>query len=634
MPWAALDTPSLGLGILHGIAREHGAEVETLCANLDYYDWAARESGLTAEDYDFFATRAYFDGYGDWVFSSALYGDPAWRMTEFRKDMASGLDERLRETSIRLHESAPRFIDELATRIVETGCELVGFTTTFQQSTAALAAARQIKRLAPQTVVVLGGANCDGPQGAALHRNFPYLDYVVRGEAERAFPALLDVLRGHGDAAAVPGLCWTAEDGTRVANDMSAAPLPPRHWRSPDYDAYFTRVEHSSARCHIEPKLVLEGSRGCWWGEKHHCTFCGLNGSSMAFRSKEPVDFLHEITSLARRHHVLDVVVVDNILDMGFVRHLLPALIDTGSDFRFHYEIKSNLRYRELRTLADAGLVHVQPGIESLSTRVLQQMNKGVTGCQNVRHLRDAQSAGLWTVWNYLYGFPEESDDNYTSVMGQLPALHHLAPPEGVTRIAIERFSPYFDRPELGFTDLKPAPHYARIYDLPEQELYDLAYVFDAPPAGIDSALAEQLEQSVARWRELHRTSMLTHHDLGHKIVLVSRRHGFDWSTLTLDEPIEVAAFRLLEEPRSVHTLTRRLTARFGSPVPESRVSQLLADWRALGILFEDADRFVHVAPLATNAELTRIGEAAPDMTRNFLIATEAADEQIPVAAR
>lgn len=34
--------------------------------------------------------------------------------------------------------------------------------------------------------------------------------------------------------------------------------------------------------------LVLEGARGCWWGEKHHCTFCGLNGSLMKFRSKPP----------------------------------------------------------------------------------------------------------------------------------------------------------------------------------------------------------------------------------------------------------------------------------------------------------------------------------------------------------
>ncbi|MBB1247355.1 RiPP maturation radical SAM protein 1, partial [Streptomyces durbertensis] len=79
----------------------------------------------------------------------------------------------------------------------------------------------------------------------------------------------------------------------------------------PDFDAYFHRIELSSARPHLEPKLVLEGSRGCWWGEKRHCTFCGLNGSSMRFRSKEPVDFLNSIVHQSRRHQVLDVLVVD-----------------------------------------------------------------------------------------------------------------------------------------------------------------------------------------------------------------------------------------------------------------------------------------------------------------------------------
>lgn len=83
-------------------------------------------------------------------------------------------------------------------------------------------------------------------------------------------------------------------------------------------------------------------------------------------------------------------------------------------------------------------------------------------------------------MWNYLFGFPDETEEDYDSVIDQLPAIHHLAPPNGVTRVAIERFSPYFNRPELGFGDLRPAAHYAVIHDLSESELRDMAYVFDA----------------------------------------------------------------------------------------------------------------------------------------------------------
>jgi hypothetical protein len=177
--------------------------------------------------------------------------------------------------------------------------------------------------------------------------------------------------------------------------------------------------------------------------------FCGLNGSFMQFRGKSPTQFFDEIIRLVERHQVLDMYVVDNILDMGYLNTLLPRLAESGYDLRMHYEIKANLRRDQLTALAGAGLVSVQPGVENLSTRVLKIMEKGVTGCQNVRLLRDAVTAGLAPAWNYLYGFPGELPEDYLPLVEQFPALHHLPPLDVVTRIVVERFSPYFNRPEL-----------------------------------------------------------------------------------------------------------------------------------------------------------------------------------------
>ncbi|MFG2064599.1 RiPP maturation radical SAM C-methyltransferase [Micromonospora sp. NPDC048871] len=613
MPWAALDTPSLALGILQVAARDAGATVHTRYANLDFFDWAAQTLGLDTEVYDQLATHSYFEGHGDWVFSAVLHDRPHHRVAEFLRH-AEDLDQRQRDLAVELHRRSDDFLDDLADGIAASGPAVVGLTTTFQQNTASLALARRLKARAPEITIVFGGANCDGRQGAALHRNFPYVDYVVRGEGDRALPLLLEVIGGTGDPAGVPGLCWRDRDGASRANPQARVPLPAHQLPDPEFTAYFDRLEHSAVRHHIEPKLVLEGSRGCWWGEKHHCTFCGLNGSLMQFRSKDAERFLREILDQARRHHLLDVVAVDNILDMGFLQTLLPALGDHDYDLRIHYEIKSNLSYRQLRLLAEAGLVQVQPGVESLSTRVLKLMDKGVTGCQNVRHLRDAQSAGIWVSWNYLYGFPGEHENDYHQVIDQLPALHHLVPPEAVTRLAIERFSPYFDQPDLGFSEPRPAGHYARVYDLPEAELHDLAYLFDAAPAGIAEPTVERLHQAVAQWRAAHDSGRFTHCDLGHKIVLVSRRPGFDWSVHTIHDPVELAAFRLLADPRSVASLARRLTAQVGATVTESRVERLLADWREAGIVYHDADRWVHVATLATNGELTRLAHRSPGL--------------------
>jgi len=608
MPWSSIDVPSLALGILTNSVRQKmpDAEVEVMHANLDFVDWVVdrREFGLG--DYYYYSLFTYFSGCGDWVFSSALYDDPEWRVSEFSSRVQGQMSERDLSRNVDLHRSAPEFIDEIAARIVDRAPDLVGFTSTFQQNTAALATARAVKKLDPRIRTALGGANCDGEQGAALHRNFSFIDFVVRGEGEAAFPQLLAALKAapadsQADFSNIEGLCWATPDGRHVANPMSTAPLPPAQIVSPDYTGYFERLARSKANNWVEPRLVVEGARGCWWGEKHHCTFCGLNGSFMQFRSKHPGRFYDEIIGLVERHQVLDMFVVDNILDMSYVNSLLPRLAESDYDLRLQYEIKSNMRGPQVQALADAGLVSVQPGIENLNSRVLKIMDKGVTGCLNVRMLRDAETSGITIAWNYLYGFPGESDADYQSIIDQMPALHHLCPPDGSTRIAIERFSPYFVKPELGFTDLRPAAQYRLIYDLPESELMDLAYIFDTPTQGIDEDLAETLDRAVTGWQHEYARSRLTHHDLGTEIVLVSERRQFDWHVLRLTDPTEIAAFRQLDQPHSVASLARRISA------SEEAVATLLARWSDLGLLFSDADQFIQIAPQAMNQDLLRI---------------------------
>jgi ribosomal peptide maturation radical SAM protein 1 len=611
MPWATTELPSLALGTLTTRVNDTFPQacVQTIHANLEYVDWAATKIGLDGAEYLFFADESYFTGCGDWVFSAALYDDREWHLEEFEEKIAPTIPKNRLTLARTLHELAPDAIEHLVSIMLEGEPDVVGFTSTFQQNTASLAAARRIKQLAPDTITVFGGANCDGAQGAALHRNFSFVDYVVRGEGEAAFPALLDALGTEGSLASIPGLCYRTETGAPAANPMATHPLSPSQIARPDYSGYFERFAASMARSWNEPKLTLESSRGCWWGEKHHCTFCGLNGSTMQFRGKAPAVFLSEIMDLVKKHRILDVVVVDNIMEMAYLNSLLPDLAALEYDLRIHYEIKSNMRKEQLRTLRDAGVVVVQPGIENLSTRVLKLMDKGVTSCQNLRLMRDAESVGIAVTWNYLYGFPGEQPDDYLTVIEQMPVLHHLPPPASCSRIGIERFSPYFAQPELGFAPMRPAQQYFVTYDLPEAELRDLAYLFSAPDRGIADDIVERLAAAISAWDGAHPESRLTKCDLGDEIVLVNKRRGFDWTMERITDPVDLHVFRLLEQPRTLATLARGLSEAFGTPAADRRVESLLSSWQDLGILFAGDGSFIHVVPEATNRELTRLDQ-------------------------
>lgn len=611
MPWAAIDTPSLALGILANRLRQTvpEARVETRYVNVDCAEWLARTiTGAKRSHYDFFSLKSYFMGCGDWVFSSALYDDPQWRVEEFLEQPGRRVTDEEREMCLRLHAEADGFITAQARAIAAAGPDLVCFTSTFQQNVASLALARRLKELLPGVKTVMGGANCDGDQGKGIHRAFDCVDFVVRGEGEHAFPELVRCLMSDGDLGNVPGLCW--RDGrTSVANAMTDRLISPAEIPMPDYDAYFDRIAATEVDSWFEPRLVIEAARGCWWGEKHHCTFCGLNGSAMTFRSKTPAAFTGELETLARRHHVLDFFAVDNILDMGYIETALKDIASTPYDYRIQYEIKSNMRFSQLERLREAGIVSVQPGIENLDSAVLKIMDKGVSGPQNIRMLRDAESVGLTVAWNYLYGFPGETEESYTSVISQMPALHHLYPAEGSSRIALERFSPYFDRPELGFGFRRPHAQYRMIYALPEEELRDIAYVFETKAQGIGPEVAEKLDEALALWGEQHDSSTLVFEDVGEAILLTDTRPGYDWHAVELRTPAETLLFRALDQPRTFTSLCSALGSAepAGRPDVEATVRELLREWRELGLVFTNDNRYIHVATTAENQKWCRV---------------------------
>jgi ribosomal peptide maturation radical SAM protein 1 len=625
MPWAAVESPSLALGILKSeVSALDDVEVSTIYANIDYVDWMSARSPFSSgehihlfnfRNYSYFSIGMYFRGLGDWVFSSALYGVPTWRVSEFRDQLSEGMEPRMVELAEALQKLAPAFIEELADRLVAMNPDVVGFTTTFQQNAASLALASAIKRRNASIATVFGGANCDGSQGQALHRNFSFVDYVVRGEGEGVLRKLIQILKSEdrsnecASLAGIGGLCWRDGRGESVANDLPGKGFNFTKPQIPDFDEYFARFSASTARKWSEPRLVVEGSRGCWWGAKHHCTFCGLNGSFMEFRSKSPRAFAEEVLALVERHQVMDIAISDNILDPGFIAGALPIIAEKGYDLRMFCEIKSNMRREQLETLLKSGITNVQPGIENLSTNVLKIMDKGVTGCLNVRLLRDAESIGSQVSWNYLFGFPGEDESDYKSIIEQFPAIQHLPPPDGASRIAIERFSPYFEKPELGFRDIKPARMYQIIYNLPESELNDLAYIFESPALGVGDKVAQELEKTIAQWRRAYyeRLSRLTFSSVNGSIVLVSDRDGYAWRTSVIDDRDEVDIFGLLSQPRSFNSLAQYAQKSLAGRVD---LPALLERWRELGIIFSDGGQLIHVAVEARNQELTRVSPA------------------------
>jgi ribosomal peptide maturation radical SAM protein 1 len=258
-----------------------------------------------------------------------------------------------------------------------------------------------------------------------------------------------------------------------------------------------------------------------------HCTFCGLNGATMTYRSKSAPRALDELAHLADRYPGCDIQVVDNILDLKYFKTLLPMLAERKLNVSLFYETKSNLKKEQVRLLREAGVTIIQPGIESLSDTVLKQMRKGVSGLQNIQVLKWCKEFGVEPLWNLLLGFPGESPDDYRRMAELTAQVCHLPRPVCVTPIRLDRFSPNFNESDrLGFTKVRPLPFYEFLYDLPESSRRNLAYYFayDYKSPQDVAGYAAPLIRRVHAWKTTWRHSELVSIDIGNRLLLFDTR--------------------------------------------------------------------------------------------------------------
>ncbi|MEW6368322.1 MAG: RiPP maturation radical SAM C-methyltransferase [Acidobacteriota bacterium] len=499
MPFVDVRRPSLALGLLQAALEADGLAARTVYGNLLFCEYV----GLPAMQ---LTVSSAWNQLGDWVFSLAAFPDFEPDQRQFSKYFVErGMNltsrtgrvarERMFERILRLathmRTKVDGYLDGLVDEVLRGNPRIVGCSSMVIQHVASLALLRRIRERAPDVVTMLGGANCESIMGVATHRNFPWVDFVVSGEADHLIGPLVRSILSHGrdvpPSDLTPGVFGpvhrvagypVGEDGSpprAVVVDMTS--IPP-----PNYDDYFSTIERGPGlRAAVRPTLSVQTSRGCWWHAKGGCTFCSLSGQGTAFRSVDPPQVVRLLRQMVERYHVRSFAMVDNIIDPRHVEALPPLLKgdDLTRDCRFFYETRTSLQPHQLRSLGEAGVRWLLPGIESLSTELLRLMNKGCQAWQNIQFLKACLRYGMMPFWNVLHGFPLEQDVWYREMASLMPLLHHLPRPTTFAPLQIGRFSAYHSNPERFGLKLVPLRDYFYTYPLGRTEIEQLAYYFE-----------------------------------------------------------------------------------------------------------------------------------------------------------
>lgn len=613
LPWASYRRPSIQLGLLGALAERLGCEVQIAHLNLDL----AAQFGLT--NYEVVSEHRSI-ALGEWLFARAAFGDEAPAPEPFLAQYGDALRQLLtrRQSPLDLddllrfrEEGAERFLRAQLQPAAWADTDLFGLSSTFQQNNACFAMARLLKDAWPACRVVAGGANFDADMGLEWLRCVPALDVVVSGEADVAFPMLLRALAQGRSLDSVPNLvlrgapAGTAADppATRVVRRTLSMPpfralddLP-----TPDYRDYFDRAERlalldTAARRNVD--LPVETSRGCWWGERRHCTFCGLNGQTMAYRSKTATRVAEELADLAARYRSFRFTAVDNILDLQFHKTLFPELVAQKRSYDLFFEVKSGVSPAHLRELHAAGIRRIQPGVESLSTHVLQLMNKGVGALANVNLLRGSRQWGLDVSWNLIWGFPGETQDDYDTQLAWLVRLSHLQPPTGAGRIWLERFSPLYQQRAASDVPLQPERSLQYVYP-PGVDLRQAAYFFEYDFAStVDPEVWQATTDFVEQWQAAHREPSPPRLEYRYSpgfLQIDDARLAHTPGIYTFGSPYAELYMALIDTPRPVDSLHG-----VAGGVDAETVQRFLAEFGAAGLLLVDGASALALALPAT----------------------------------
>jgi anaerobic magnesium-protoporphyrin IX monomethyl ester cyclase len=284
----------------------------------------------------------------------------------------------------------------------------------------ALAGYRLAARLRGQgALLVAGGPHVTVCPEEALAHGF---DLSVVGEGERCVVELTEALAQGRSWRGLAGTVWREGEQVRrgppraALEALDGLPLPMESYGCYDVEAY------------AEGGVVVPGglmtSRGC----PARCTFCANYVTGRAYRWRSAQDVVAELVALRARHGVAHFPFWDDaftarrprLLELCDAMEGEPAL--RGATWTC-ITPGNMVRPEDLQRMRRAGCVVINFGLESGDAQILKEIGKGVSPERVLASVRAARDAGMMTIVNFMFGFPQEDEAALERTLALMEAL-------------------------------------------------------------------------------------------------------------------------------------------------------------------------------------------------------------------
>ncbi len=299
--------------------------------------------------------------------------------------------------------------------ITEHDIDILGFACYIWNIEMTLHVVDMVKAVRPDIKIVLGGPEVSFTADELLER-CPNIDYIVQGEGEEAFHALVTALQLGNDGLdpVIPGVRGRRNGsilGSLEAvevSDLSSIPFP---YTEEDMDD-------------LEHKIIYyESSRGCPFS----CQYC-LSGNKNTVRFFPQERTLEELQWFID-HGVKQVKFVDRTFNCAPHHHrpLMEFMRDSDTDMNFHLEMEPELMTEwETNILCETppGRIQIEVGVQSTHKKTLDAINRYNDWPYIQKSIRPIIQAGRTHVhMDLIVGLPHEDFNRFGQSFNDLFSL-------------------------------------------------------------------------------------------------------------------------------------------------------------------------------------------------------------------